>query len=168
VQAPAPSKRSRLALILLAAACSLAGTAGAVEPASGLVVTAGIGGGAELGLGDRKAGVAEAEVSAGWEHAPTGLRPEVALGIGLAPDGHVALRPGVRYVSPDAPIQVRVAVDWSNARAEKRWRWFLIGAAAELRWTSAFSLFGGLDLGIPIGPESGMPLLVRGGAAFRF
>ena len=162
------SKRSRLAPILLAAACSVAGTAAAVEPATGLVVTAGIGGGAELGLGEQKAGVAEAEVSAGWEHAPTGLRPELALGLGLAPDGHLAVRPGVRYVSPDAPIQVRVALDWSNARAEKRWRWFLIGAATELRWTSAFSLVGGLDVGIPLGPESGMPLLVRGGAAFRF
>ncbi|MGB8931982.1 MAG: hypothetical protein WCC48_12110, partial [Anaeromyxobacteraceae bacterium] len=113
-------------------------------------------------------GVAEAEFSAGWEHAPTGIRPELALGIGFAPDSHVAVRPGLRYVSPDAPIQVRVALDWSNARDEKRWRWILIGGAAEFRWTSAFSLLGGLDLGIPIGPETGMPLLLRGGAAFRF
>jgi hypothetical protein len=168
VQATPSPKRSRLAPILLAVACSAAGTAAAVEPPTGLVVTAGIGGGAELGLGDQKAGVAEAEVSAGWEHAPSGLRPELALGLGLAPDAHVAVRPGLRYVSPDAPIQVRVALDWSNARAEKRWRWFLIGAATELRWTSAFSLVGGLDVGIPLGPKSGMPLLLRGGAAFRF
>jgi hypothetical protein len=59
-------------------------------------------------------------------------------------------------------------MDWSSARDEKRWRWLLIGGAAELRWTSAFSLVGGLDLGIPIGSRAGMPLLIRGGAAFRF
>ncbi|HSM91284.1 MAG TPA: hypothetical protein VLT47_00265 [Anaeromyxobacteraceae bacterium] len=168
MQAPPPSRRPLIAPILIAVACAAAGPAAAVEPPTGLVVTAGIGGGGELGLGDRKAGVAEAELSAGWEHAPTGLRPEVAFGLGIAPDGHFAVRPGLRYVSPDAPVQVRIAMDWSNAREEKRWRWLLIGGAAELRWTSDFSLVGGLDLGIPIGPRAGMPLLVRGGAAFRF
>ena len=170
MQATTPSRRPRLAPLLLAAACSLAGgTAAAVEPATGLVVTAGIGGGAELGLGDRKAGVAEAEFSAGWEHAPTGIRPELALGIGFAPDSHVAVRPGLRYVSPDAPIQVRVALDWSNARDEKRWRWNPDRRRSRVPLDERLLAPRRPRPRHPaIGPETGMPLLLRGGAAFRF
>lgn len=156
----------RIALVLLAG--SLAGVASAVDAPTGVVFTAGVGAGAELGLGDRKAGVAESELSLGWEHAPTGIRPELGLGIGFAPDGHFAVRPGLRWVAPELPIQFRAALDWSNARGERRWRWLLIGAAFELRWTSAFSLYAGLDIGAPLGAETGMPLLARGGAAFRF
>lgn len=161
-----PSLRARLALAVLATLA--AGSAAAVDPASGLVFGAGVGGGVELGLGDEKAGLAESELSLGWEHAGTGVRPEVAFGIGLAPGTHVAIRPGLRWVAPTLPVQVRIAMDWSNARAEKRWRWLLLGAAFELRWTSAFSLFAGFDLGFPIGKDAGMPLLARGGAFFRF
>jgi hypothetical protein len=165
---PLPSVRraraARLALVLAA----LAGPAAAVEPPSGVVFAAGIGGGTELGMGDQKAGVAESELAIGWEHADTGLRPEVALGVGFAPDGHLAVRPGIRWVAPEQPIQIRLAADWSNAREEKRWRWLLVGGAFESRWTSAFSLFAGLDVGFPLSADAGLALLVRGGAAFRF
>lgn len=155
-------------LALLAAVALAAVPARAVEPPSGLVFGAGVGGGVELGLEDQKAGLAEAEFSLGWEHAATGLRPEVGVGLGLAPDTHVLIRPGVRWVIPELPIQVRAALDWSNARGERRFRWILLGAAFELRWTSAFSLFAGVDLGFPVGAEAGLPLLGRGGASFRF
>ncbi|HSN15101.1 MAG TPA: hypothetical protein VLT61_10740, partial [Anaeromyxobacteraceae bacterium] len=100
--------------------------------------------------------------------AGTGVRPELGVGLGLAPDTHLALRPGVRWVAPELPVQLRLALDWSNARADRRWRWLLIGGAFELRWTSAFSLFAGLDLGFPVGKDAGLPLLARGGASFRF
>lgn len=146
----------------------LATPAAAVEPASGLVASFGVGGGVELGLDDRKSGLAETEFTVGWEHAPSGVRPELGLGLGFAPDSHVAVRPGVRWVAPELPIHFRVALDWSNARAEKRWRWLLVGGAFELRWTSAFSILAGLDLGFPIGKEAGLPLIARGGASFRF
>jgi hypothetical protein len=166
VPSPANTRRARAALIAIA--CSLATPAAAVEAPSGLVFSAGVGGGVELGLPGEKAGLAETELTVGWEHEATGVRPEVGFGLGLAPDTHFALRPGVRWAAPDIPFQFRIALDWSNARAEKRWRWLLIGGVFELRWTSAFSLFAGLDLGFPIGRDAGLPLLARGGAAFRF
>lgn len=164
----AHARCARLALLAVLAGCAMAGTAAAVDPPSGFVFTAGIGGGTELGMGAEKAGVAESELSIGWEHAATGVRPELAFGIGLAPDGHLALRPGLRWVAPELPVQLRAALDWSNARGERRWRWLLIGGVFESRWTSSFSLLAGLDIGFPLGPEAGLPLLVRGGAAFRF
>jgi hypothetical protein len=157
---------ARFALPL--AALAVASTGAAVEPARGIVVTAGVGSGAELGLVAQKAGVAEAVVGLGWEHEPTGLRPEVELAIGLAPDGNLGIRPGVRWVLPEQPIQLRIAVDYGNARDVRRWRWLLVGGAFEVRWASAFSLFAGLDIGFPLGERAGLPLLLRGGAAFRF
>jgi hypothetical protein len=159
-------RRAKIALVV--AALAGAGTAGAVESPSGIVFTTGVAGGAELGLTDQQAGVAEAELAVGWQHEGTGVRPEIAFGLGLTPGAHAALRPGVRWVAPGQPVQIRVALDWSNAREEKRWRWLLVGAAFEFRWTSAFSLFTGLDFGFPLGAQAGLPLLLRGGAAFRF
>ncbi len=159
---------ARLARLALIAAVSASATAAAgVEGPSGLVFTAGVGGG-ELGLEGEKAGLAETELAVGWEHEATGLRPELGAALGLAPDTHFALRPGLRWAAPEIPIQLRIAVDWSNARDERRWRWLLVGGAFELRWTSAFSLFAGVDLGFPVGRDAGLPLLARGGASFRF
>ena len=159
-------RRARTALIV--AAMTSAGAAAAVDPSSGVVFSAGVGGGTELGLTNLQAGVGESELSLGWEHAATGLRPEIAMGIGLAPDGNLAVRPGLRWVFPDQPVQLRASFDWSTARDKRRWRWLLLGGAFELRWTSAFSLFTGLDIGFPLGARAGLPLLIRGGAAFRF
>jgi hypothetical protein len=158
-------RRAQVAFFV--ATLAVAGTAGAVEPPSGLVFTTGVAGGAELGLKDQQAGIAEAEFALGWEHEGTGVRPEVALGLGLTPEAHFALRPGLRWVAPGQPVQIRVALDWSNAREEKHWRWLLVGGAFEFRWTSAFSLYAGLDFGFPLGAQAGLPLLIRGGAAFR-
>lgn len=169
VPTPASLRLARVArLAAVAALAAFAPAASAVEAPSGLVFSAGVGGGVELGLEGEKAGLAETELSLGWEHERTGLRPEVAFSLGLAPDTHVAVRPGVRWAAPEIPVQLRVALDWSNAREEKRWRWLLVGGAFELRWTSAFSLFAGLDLGFPIGRDAGLPLIARGGASFRF
>lgn len=161
--------------LLAAAAALLSSSAVAQEGpqplSTGLTAAVSLGGGAELGLdrGEGDAGVLEAEVAFGWELASIGLRPEVAAALGVAPDGHVALRPGVRWELPGLPIQLRVALDASNARdTGLRWRWLLVGAAGEVRFTSLLGLFGEIDTGAPLGSESGLPLLLRAGASFRF
>jgi hypothetical protein len=136
---------------------------------TGLTASVSLGGGGELGLDSGKAGVMELEAAVGYEITSVGLRPELALAFGLAPDTNVALRPGARWTIPDFPIQLRVAVDLSNARDNGlRWRWLLVGAAAEVRLTSLFGLYGEIDTGAPLGSEAGLPLLLRGGASFRF
>jgi hypothetical protein len=132
-----------------------------------------VGGGGELGLdegeGDGDAGVFELETAVGWELPSVGIRPELAAAFGLAPDGHVALRPGVRVALPGYPIQLRVALDAANARGRDfGWRWLLIGAAAELRVTSLLGLYGEVDTGAKLSSDAGLPLLVRMGASFRF
>jgi hypothetical protein len=163
--------RPALAAALVAA---LAAPALAQEPepqplSTGLTALVSLGGGAELGLEEGKNGVLETEVTVGWEIESIGLRPELAAVLGLAPDGHVALRPGFRWSLPALPIQLRVALDASNARdTDLRWRWLLVGAAAEVRLTGLLGLYGEIDTGAPLGSEAGLPLLVRGGASFRF
>jgi hypothetical protein len=164
----------RLATALLALA-PLASTAAEPAPAGpppitgGLTASASVGGGAELGLESGKAGVLELEAAVGWEIESVGLRPEIAAALGLEPDGHVALRPGVRWNIPGFPIQLRAAFDASNSRGSGlHWRWLLIGAAGEIRFTSLLGLFGEIDTGAKLASGAGLPLLVRAGASFRF
>lgn len=161
----------RLVLLLAAVAplVPLAQEPGPTPISTGLTASVALGGGAELGLEDGDAGVLELEAAVGWEFESAGLRPELAVALGVAPDGHVAIRPGLRWTLPDVPVQLRVAVDASNARdTGLRWRWLLVGAATEIRFTSLLGLYGEIDTGAPLGAESGLPLLVRGGASFRF
>jgi hypothetical protein len=164
----------RLATALLALA-PLAATAAEPAPAGpppvtgGLTASASLGGGAELGLDSGKAGVLELEAAVGWEIESVGLRPEIAAALGLEPDGHVALRPGVRWNIPGFPIQLRAAFDASNSRGSGlHWRWLLIGAAGEIRFTSLLGIFGEIDTGAKLASGAGLPLLVRAGASFRF
>jgi len=165
-----------LALCVLAAAPALSraqSPAGSTPAQTGFTFTASLGTGGELGLDDKyakgHAGVFELEGAAGYELPGNGLRPELALAIGLAPDSNLAIRPGVRWQLPGYPIQLRAALDASNARdTDWRWRWLLFGAAAEVRVTSLLGLYAGVDTGIPLSRASGLPLLVRGGASFRF
>jgi hypothetical protein len=136
---------------------------------AGLTAGASLGGGGELGLSSGKAGVLELEVAVGWELPSLGLRPELAAALGVAPDGHVALRPGLRWSLPAFPLQLRVALDASNARSGGLdWRWLLLGAAGELRVTGLLGFFAEIDTGAPLAEDAGLPLLVRGGASFRF
>jgi hypothetical protein len=158
------------------AALAAAAPASAQEPhvpTTGLAATFSYGGGAELGLDEDEdqddAGVSEIEATLGYEFESSGLRPEIGLVLGLNPDTHVALRPGLRWSSHTLPIQVRLALDGSNARDHSMgWRWLLLGVAAELRFTSVLGLFAEIDSGAPLSSEAGVPLLVRGGATFRF
>ncbi len=137
------------------------------EPMTGLTLTGSLAGGAELGLSSGKAGLLEAELTAGYELESIGLRPELGAALGLSPDSHVAVRPGLRWNVPETPLQLRAAFDWSNARDRSRWRWLLLGLAGEIRLTSVFGLYGELDTGFPIGDRTGLPLLFRAGASFR-
>jgi hypothetical protein len=152
---------------LLALALALLPAAAAGEPGH-LAVTGGLGAGGELGLEQGEAGVVELEATVGWELQPSRLRPELGLAVGFQPDGHVALRPGIRWTLAGLPVQLRVALDAASSRGDFRWRWVLIGAAAEIRLTGSFGLFAGLDSGIPLSSEAGVPLLARAGGSFRF
>jgi hypothetical protein len=160
-----------LAAALLPAAALAAPPQAATGAPSGLTTSVSLGAGGELGLdeGQGKAGVVELEAAVGWELESVGLRPELAAALGVAPDTHVALRPGLRWTIPGFPVQLRLALDASNARDTGfRWRWLLVGAAAEVRFTSLLGLFGEVDTGAPLGSEGGLPLLVRAGASLRF
>jgi hypothetical protein len=161
---------SALALFaLLAPLAGVAQPAGAPPPSTGLTASASLAGGGELGLKSGKAGVLELEAALGWELESAGLRPELAAAIGLEPDGHVALRPGVRWTLPGFPIQLRGALDASNSRRSTlHWRWLLVGAAGEIRFTSLLALYAEIDTGAPLASDAGLPLLLRGGASFRF
>jgi hypothetical protein len=112
--------------------------------------------------------VLELEAAVGWEATDT-FRPELAVAFGLAPDSHVALRPGVRISLPGYPLQLRVALDAANARdRDFGWRWLLVGVAAEVRFTSMLGLYAEVDAGAKLRSHAGLPLLVRAGASFRF
>ncbi len=158
-----------LALSALSPLRSAAQEGPAAPAPTGLTASVSLGGGGELGLSSGKAGVLEIEGAVGYEFTAVGLRPEVALALGLAPDTNLALRPGVRWSIPEFPVQLRAAIDLSNARdSGLRWRWLLVGAAAELRLTALFGLYGEVDTGAPLNSKAGLPLLLRGGASFRF
>jgi hypothetical protein len=167
----------RLHASLTAAALVLAlpvRSVAAGDPPGGPVIAASLGGGAEAGLPrGRRAGVMDGEGLAGWDLLARGgdtglvLRPEVALSLGLAPDFHLALRPGVRVALPGMPIWLRAAADWSGARGSAHWRWLLLGVAWEARITGLLGLFVEADTGVPLTSGAGLPLLVRAGATFR-
>jgi hypothetical protein len=160
-----------LALVVALPAASRAQDASTLPEPSGITLAVAIGGGAELGLDEDEGdpGVLELEVAPGIESEEYGIRGEVGVVLGLQPDTHVALRPGIRYQLPRAPLQLRVALDASNAREHGfGWRWILVGAATELRVTSQLGLVGEVDTGVPLAGDVGLPLLLRLGATFRF
>jgi hypothetical protein len=168
----------RRLVLAVTVALPLAGLAQEGAPAAtpagvptGLTATASLAGGGELGLeeSEGKAGVVEVEAAVGWEIPRSGLRPELAVALGLAPDSHIALRPGLRLTLPGYPIQLRVALDAANARdRDFGWRWLLVGVAGEIRLTSVLGLFAEVDTGAKLSSDAGLPLLVRAGASFRF
>jgi hypothetical protein len=161
----------RLALAVFVTLAPLAASAAEQLPPmeAGFTATAALGGGGELGLSHGKGGVLELELALGWELQSIGLRPELAAGLGVAPDGHIAIRPGVRWSLASFPVQLRAALDASNSRASHlHWRWLLVGVAGEVRVTSVAGFYGEVDTGAPIGSDAGLPLLLRAGASFRF
>jgi hypothetical protein len=160
--------------VLAALAAAVPSRVSAQEPQpTGFAATFSYGIGGELGLSEGEdkggAGVAEVEATLGYEFESLGLRPEAGVVLGLNPDSHFAFRPGLRWSSHVLPLQFRVAFDAANARDRSmQWRWLLIGVATELRFTSVLGLYAEVDGGAPLSSEAGVPLLVRGGASFRF
>ena len=148
----------------------LAAPAPARADVSGPVVHVSLAGGGELGLDPgEKGGVFEIAAAGGWELGKWGLRPEVEVALGFAPDSNVALRPGVSWSVPGAPLRLRVALDASNARnRDLGWRWLLLGAAFEVRITGRLGFDAGVDLGGPISGQAGLPVLLRLGTSLRF
>jgi hypothetical protein len=134
----------------------------------GLVLTADLGGGGSLGGGSdyTPKGLFEGEVGAGYE-LPLGFRPELSLALGLAPNVHIALRPGLHYTLADLPFYVRGALDWSTVRGTGSWRWLLAGGGAEVRLTDVLGGFAEADVGLPLARGVGLGVLVRAGVSFR-
>jgi hypothetical protein len=165
--------KNALAVALALAAPLLAeGQAAAPPPGAvplGVVVQAGLGAGGMLGGGSdyTRKSLFEGEVAVGWE-AGLGIRPELAVAIGVAPRGHLALRPGLHYSPPELPFYLRAALDWSTLRGSGGFRWLLAGAGAEVRLTDVLGAFGEADLGLPFARNVGIGLLVRAGVSFRF
>jgi hypothetical protein len=162
----------RRLLATLVAVLPLAGAAQDVGPGgapTGLTVLASLGGGGELGLDKGKAGVFELEGVIGYDISGGLLRPELGATIGLSPDSHVALRPGVRFGLPNLPIGFRAALDASNSRGATGldWRWLLVGVDGEVRWTSLLGMYAEIDTGARLSSRAGLPLLVRVGVSFR-
>ncbi|MGC4001006.1 MAG: hypothetical protein QM767_27515 [Anaeromyxobacter sp.] len=162
--------RALAALALLTAAA----VAGAQEPTeegsssggNGVIGFA-IALGTEQGADGSKKTMLEAEGLLGWEFQNR-IRPEVGLVLGLEPDAHGAIRPGVRLPIPSTPIQLRVALDASNARNESfSWRYLLLGAAYELKLTGNFALALELDSGVPLRDSAGVPIMIRLGSVVR-
>jgi hypothetical protein len=163
----------RLAFVAaVALASALPAAARAQAPSSppvGLSLSASLAGGGEFGLAEGKAGLTELELVAGWYSERQGLAAELAAVVGNEPDHSVALRPGVRWRVAGTPLRVRLALDASDARDSGfGFRWILAGAVLETRLTSLLALYAELDTGVPLRSGAGVPLLVRGGAAFRF
>ena len=161
-----------LSLAVLALLCPLRGSADAAKPDMaprgqlGLVVTADVGGGGAL-FGDAPHDLFEGELGVGYDLA-LGLRPELTLLIGVAPSGHVGLRPGLHYTLPDLPLYVRGALDWSTLLSNRSLRWLLAGVGTELRLTDVLGGFAEADLGIPLGRDIGIGVLLRAGVSLRF
>ncbi len=79
----------------------------------------------------------------------------------------VPRKPGTIGEAPVAPAGSQAAPLHPDETLS-HWRWLLVGAAAEVRLTSLFGLYGEIDTGAPLSSTAGLPLLLRGGASFRF
>jgi len=163
----------RVRNLALAAALACSAVAPAPAPARdvpgrpvGFTVSADLGGGAELAHGS-STGLLEMELTAGY-HVGKGFSPEMSLVLGLAPGTYIAVRPGLHYAFQETPFYLRAAFDAGSAGGTMRWRWLLAGGGAELRLTDVVGGYAEIDLGVPLGPSSGVPLLTRAGIFLSF
>ncbi len=136
----------------------------------GLAVFGGLGGGGAA-AGSRsdatRGGLFEAELGAGLVLG-SGLQPELALVLGIAPRSFLGLRPGLRWALEGMPFYLRGALDFAAPGGSWRLRWLRAGAGSEVRVTNQLGLFAEADLGVPIGSKAGVPFLLRAGATFRY
>lgn len=161
-----PPRAALLALCTL----SLAAPRLARAEGSALAFFGGLGGGGAA-AGSRsdatRGGLFEAELGAGLELS-SGLRPEAALVVGLAPRAFLGLRPGLRWALEGLPFHVRGALDLAAPGGSWRLRWLLAGAGAEVRVTDQLGLYAEADLGVPLASKAGVAFLLRAGATFRY
>ena len=110
--------------------------------------------------------MSEIEATLGYEFESSGLRPEIGLVLGLDPDTHVpAPRPALVVAHPSDPGPAR-------PRRLERPRpldgvWLLLGVAAGSA-SRASSASSPRSTAGRRSRRAGVPLLVRGGATFRF
>ncbi|HEY6106490.1 MAG TPA: hypothetical protein VIV59_10935 [Anaeromyxobacteraceae bacterium] len=131
---------------------------------SGVTVSVDLGGGGDV---SGPTGVFEAEIGAGYA-VGKGWALELALVLGMAPGNYFGLRPGVHWAIPETPFYARLAFDLAGPGGSLDWRWLLLGAGVELRFTDVVGGFVEADTGIPLSRAVGLPLLVRGGVFFSF
>lgn len=166
---------SRTILGVLAVAL-LAGPVAAVaaDPSSpsrpvGLVVSADLGGGGQLGTGSAydPPGIFEMEIGVSYE-VFLGLAPQMSLVLGMAPGASFAVRPGLVWYIPETPFYLRAAFDASTQIGYMAWRWLLLGGGAAIRVTDVLGFMVEGDSGVPLSSGAGVPLLIRAGAFARF
>lgn len=161
--------RLALPLFLLAPRLAPASDAQAGHRPIGFTVSADVGGGGQLGAGSAYGGssVFEFEATAGY-YLALGLAPELSLDLGTSPKVSFAIRPGLHWSIPETPFYLRGAVDAATQIGYLNWRWVLLGAGLELRFSDAVGFFAEGDTGFPLVTGAGVPLLVRAGAFYSF
>jgi hypothetical protein len=163
--------------VLGALAAALLAVPGAALPAEpgpesrpvGLVLSADIGGGGQLGTGSAydPPGVFELEVGVAYELF-LGLAPQLSMVLGMAPGASFAIRPGLAWYLPETPFYLRAAFDASTQVGYLAWRWMLLGAGAAIKVTDTLGFLVEADSGFPLSSGAGVPLVVRAGAFARF
>jgi hypothetical protein len=135
----------------------------------GLIVSADLGGGGQLGTGSAydPPGIFELEVGVAYDIV-FGIAPQLTMVLGMAPGASFAIRPGIEWFIPETPFYLRAAIDASSQVGYMAWRWMLFGAGASLRITDTLGFMGEFDSGFPLSGGAGVPLIVRAGAFARF
>ena len=135
----------------------------------GLIVSADLGGGGQLGTGSAydPPGIFELEVGVAYE-VFFGLAPQLSMALGMAPGASFAIRPGLEWFIPETPFYVRAAFDASTQVGYLAWRWLLLGGGAAIRVTDVLGFMIEGDSGVPLSSGAGVPLIVRAGAFARF
>jgi hypothetical protein len=135
----------------------------------GLIVSADLGGGGQLGTGSAydPPGIFELEVGVAYE-VFFGLAPQLSMALGMAPGASFAIRPGLEWFIPETPFYVRAAFDASTQVGYLAWRWLLLGGGAAIRITDVLGFMIEGDSGFPLSSGAGVPLIVRAGAFARF
>jgi hypothetical protein len=155
-----------LVVAAIAAAVPARGSAASVldRTRNRLATTLSLGGGLEAGSTSN--GLGEWELTVGYEVGD--VRPELGLVLGLAPEDHAALRPGLHVAIPRVPAYARAALDFSNVRDGWQVRWVMLGGGLEARLTSELGAFAEADVGLPMASDFGLALVARAGFSLRF
>ncbi len=135
----------------------------------GLIVSADLGGGGQLGTGSAydPPGIFELEVGVAYETF-FGIAPQLSMVLGMAPGASFAIRPGLEWFLPETPFYLRAAVDASTQVGYLAWRWMLLGGGAAIRVNDVLGFLVEGDSGFPLSSGAGVPLIVRAGAFARF